>query len=321
MRSVLPRLVAVLAVPVLLLTGCGGGSDSGSSASSSGTPAILSSIKVTGAPGAKPTVTLPSTPTTISTSGSKVITPGTGPVITKGQDVTVDYVLVNGKDGKEADTSFGKVPATLTADPEQLLPGLANGMIGQKIGSRVLVGIAPKDGFAGGAGNEQLGFGKNDALIFVLDLKSAVTPLAKATGAAVTPKPGLPTVAEDSKGVPVITMPKTPAPKELVVQPLIKGTGPAVKAGQTVTAAYVGAIYGSGKIFDSSYSSGNLLKQPVGVGQLVPGFDKGIVGQTVGSRVLLVLPPASGYGKDGNPNAGISGTDTIVFVVDILAAS
>jgi FKBP-type peptidyl-prolyl cis-trans isomerase len=79
-------------------------------------------------------------------------------------------------------------------------------------------------------------------------------------------------------------------------------------------------VYGTGKVFDSSYASGNLLSLPVGVGQLVPGFDKGIVGQTVGSRVLLVLPPADGYGKAGNPQAGIKGTDTIVFVVDILAA-
>jgi len=74
-------------------------------------------------------------------------------------------------------------------------------------------------------------------------------------------------------------------------------------------------------VFDSSYASGNLLNQPVGKGQLVPGFDKGIVGQTVGSRVLLVLPPAEGYGKAGNTQAGIKGTDTIVFVVDILAAT
>ena len=66
--------------------------------------------------------------------------------------------------------------------------------------------------------------------------------------------------------------------------------------------------------------SGSLLERPIGVGQLVPGFDKGIVGQPVGSRVLLVLPPAEGYGKQGQAQAGIKGTDTLVFVVDILDA-
>jgi peptidylprolyl isomerase len=320
-RPVLPRLAAALAVPVLLLTGCANADSP--SASSSGTSAskALDSITVSGDVGTKPKVTLKSKPTALASSGSKVITKGSGAEVTKGQEVTVDYLLLNGKDGSEADTSFGKSPATFTADPAQLLPGLANGMIGKTIGSRVLIGIAPKDGFPGGQGNEQLGFGKDDALIFVLDLKTAVTPLPKATGDPVTPAKGLPTVKEDAKGVPVVTVPKTAAPKKLVVQPLIKGKGAVVKAGQTITAAYVGVIYGTGKQFDSSYTSGVPLKQRIGVGALVPGFDKGIVGQTVGSRMLLVLPPDEGYGKAGNAQAGIKGTDTLVFVVDLLAAA
>ena len=54
---------------------------------------------------------------------------------------------------------------------------------------------------------------------------------------------------------------------------------------------------------------------------MIPGFDEGLIGQTVGSRVVLVIPPDKGYGAEGNSQAGISGTDTLVFVVDILAAS
>lgn len=321
MRSVLPRLAAALAIPLLLLTACADADGSGSSSTGTSANKALDSITVTGEVGSKPTVKFETKPTTLTSSGSKVVTEGTGALISKGQEVTVDYLLLNGKDGSEADTSFGKSPATFTADPAQLLPGLANGMIGKKIGSRVLIGIAPKDGFPGGQGNEQLGFGKDDALIFVLDLKTAVTPLAKATGTPVAPKAGLPTVKENASGAPVVTVPKTAAPKKLVVQPLIKGEGAVVKSGQTITAAYVGVIYGTGKEFDSSYTSGVPLKQRIGVGALVPGFDKGIVGQTVGSRVLLILPPAEGYGTAGNAQAGIKGTDTLVFVVDILAAA
>lgn len=320
MRPVFPRLAAALAVPVLLLTGCAN-ADGPSTSSGTSASKALDSITVSGDVGSKPKVNLKTKPTTLASSGSRVITKGSGAEVKKGQEVTVDYLLINGKDGSEADTSFGKSPATFTADPGQLLPGLANGMIGKPIGSRILIGIAPKDGFPGGQGNEQLGFGKDDALIFVLDLKTAVTPLEKATGSPVTPAKGLPTVKEDDKGVPVVTVPKTPAPKKLVIQPLIKGEGAVVKAGQTITAAYVGVIYGTGKQFDSSYTSGVPLKQRIGVGSLVSGFDKGIVGQTVGSRVLLVLPPDEGYGKAGNAQAGIKGTDTLVFVVDILAAA
>ncbi len=56
------------------------------------------------------------------------------------------------------------------------------------------------------------------------------------------------------------------------------------------------------------------------MGTVVKGWDDGLVGQTVGSRVLLAIPPELGYGKTGNEDAGISGTDTLYFVVDILAA-
>ena len=54
--------------------------------------------------------------------------------------------------------------------------------------------------------------------------------------------------------------------------------------------------------------------------QVIPGWDKGLAGQTVGRRVMLVIPPADGYGKTGSPQAHIKGTDTLVFVVDILGA-
>ncbi len=349
MRPHLPRLAAVLAVPVLLVAGCasegstpvGGATPSASasgsaSATASGTasaataaPGVpfdqaLADVKVAGAAGAKPTVTLAAKPTQLSTSGVRVITPGTGATVTKGQKVTVKYVLLNGKDGKEADTTFGKTDATFLADPGQLLPGLANGLIGQKVGTRELLGISPAEGFAGGQGNQQLGFGPSDSLIFVLDIVKAVTPapaLTKPEGTPVTPKAGLPTVTEKA-GVPTIAVPKTPAPTSLVIQPLIQGKGAKVTAGQTLTANYVGALYSTGKVFDTSFKEGGQpLNVPIGVGQLVPGFDKGIVGQTVGSRVLLVLPPAEGYGTAGQPQAGIKGTDTLVFVVDILAAS
>ena len=59
----------------------------------------------------------------------------------------------------------------------------------------------------------------------------------------------------------------------------------------------------------------------IGKGQVITGWDKALVGQKVGSRVLVVVPPSEGYGKDGNQQAGIKGTDTLVFVVDILAAN
>ena len=79
-------------------------------------------------------------------------------------------------------------------------------------------------------------------------------------------------------------------------------------------------IWRTGKVFDSSWSRNEPLTTVIGEGQVIKGWDTGLVGQTVGSRVLLVIPPADGYGTAGASTAGIKGTDTLVFVVDILAA-
>jgi peptidylprolyl isomerase len=104
------------------------------------------------------------------------------------------------------------------------------------------------------------------------------------------------------------------------VQPLITGEGAEVTAGQTVRVAYTGATARDGNVFDSSATSGTGYAEfPIGVGQVIQGWDTGLVGQTVGSRVLLVIPAEEGYGEQGSP-PDIQGGDTLVFVVDILAA-
>ena len=310
MRLRLPRALVLLVVPALLVAGCG--TDKATSPDTSG----LGAVTVTGKPGAKPTVTVP-TPLRLQATSTRVLTAGTGAKVAAGQKVTVDYVLVNGRDGKERETTFGKQPSTFTADEASLIRGLVKGMTGQSVGSRVLVGIPPVDAF-GANGNSQLGIAKDDTLVFVLDIKSARNSLTAATGTPVTPPKGLPAVSGDGK---TIVVPKTKAPAKLVVQPLIKGKGPVVQAGQTVSVNYVGVIWDTGRQFDSSYLTGKPFDVPIGIGRVVTGWDRGIVGQTVGSRLLLVLPPSFGYGAKGDPRAKIKGTDTLVFAVDILDAA
>ena len=96
---------------------------------------------------------------------------------------------------------------------------------------------------------------------------------------------------------------------------------PVVTAGQTISVHYTGVVYDGGKQFDSSWDRGQPADFVIGKGQVIAGWDEGLVGQTVGSQVLLVVPPDKGYGADGQPAAGIKGTDTMVFVVDILGAA
>jgi peptidylprolyl isomerase len=128
------------------------------------------------------------------------------------------------------------------------------------------------------------------------------------------------TAGKPGKG-PKITIPKTAAPKTLRVKTLIKGCGPKVTKGDYIVVQYAGVVWRTKKAFDSTWSRRQPFGATIGVDQVIKGWDKGLVGQTVGSRVLLVIPPADGYGPVGDPSAGIKGTDTIVFVVDILAAA
>lgn len=279
--------------------------------------APLDAVDVSGTVGEKPTVTS-TWPFSVKSSVSEVRTPGTGTKAAKGDQVSFDYVILNGRTGEQIETSYGSTPVTLKLE-KGTTPALLDALVGTTAGSRVLVAVAPKDGLT--ANGSSVGLKKNDTVLFVVDVKDVSTPLTRATGTAVTPADGLPTVKLAKNGAPKIFMPKADAPTDLVVQPLIKGDGPVVQPGQTIDVQYTGAIWDTGKVFDSSWQRGQSVQFPIGTGSVIQGWDEGLVGQTVGSQVLLVIPPDKGYGAAGQSSAGIKGTDTLVFVVDILGAS
>ncbi|WP_159798766.1 FKBP-type peptidyl-prolyl cis-trans isomerase [Puerhibacterium puerhi] len=127
----------------------------------------------------------------------------------------------------------------------------------------------------------------------------------------------LPTASGSFGDKPAITFPEGGAPSGLQVQVLEEGTGPVVEAGRTIVVNYLGQTWG-GHVFDNSYDRGAPIDFPIGVGAVIGGWDKGLVGKNVGSRVLLSIPPEHGYGMRGVPQAGIGGGDTLVFVVDVV---
>ncbi|MDG4788131.1 FKBP-type peptidyl-prolyl cis-trans isomerase [Micromonospora sp. WMMD1102] len=104
---------------------------------------------------------------------------------------------------------------------------------------------------------------------------------------------------------------------KLTVDPLVEGTGPAVRAGQTITVNYVGVTYRDGKEFDASWNRGEPFPVQIGVGAVIPGWDQGLVGVKVGSRVQLDIPADLAYGE--NPSNGAPG-GPLRFVVDVLSA-
>ncbi|MFC4032212.1 FKBP-type peptidyl-prolyl cis-trans isomerase [Streptomyces polygonati] len=105
--------------------------------------------------------------------------------------------------------------------------------------------------------------------------------------------------------------------KDLAVKTVITGDGPVIASGDFVQVNYVGQVWDTAKVFDTSFSRGPYTNI-IGQGKVIPGWDQGLVGQKVKSRVELAIPPALGYGSSGNAQAGIKGTDTLVFVVDVI---
>lgn len=101
----------------------------------------------------------------------------------------------------------------------------------------------------------------------------------------------------------------------LTVTPLIEGTGAATAVGQTITANYVGVSYRTGEEFDASWSGESPIEFKLGVGEVIKGWDQGLVGVKVGSRVQLDIPSDLAYGDEGG--GGASGP--LRFIVDVLA--
>ena len=170
------RAAALIVAGALLSTGCASSSDDAGSGDKSVTN-DLSAVKVTGDDGKKPTVTVPA-PFSVTKTDRKVLKNGDGAVVADGQRVSINYVGVNGTDGKEFDTSFGKdEKATFTMDASQFMKGLVEGLQGTTVGSRVLIAVPPKDGY-GAEGVPSVGIGPTDTLVFVVDVLDAVNKAA-----------------------------------------------------------------------------------------------------------------------------------------------
>lgn len=312
----LHRLAAVAAAAALTLTACG--SDAPESSTASG----LDEVTVTDAAddATTPEVGFEPGSVTAEESEARVITAGDGAELGGTELLSFDYAIFSGATAEEVSSSYPTEPVGLDLSDDSVLPGLTSSLTGQTIGSRVLIALPPEDAF-GEEGNSELGIEGDETVLFLIDILSAITPLPEASGTPVEPVAGLPTVEVTAGEPATFTIPEGfEDPDSTVVQPLIEGEGPEVAAGQTVRVAYTGATTRDGNVFDSSANSPTGFAEfGIGVGQVIQGWDTGLVGQKVGSRVLLVIPAAEGYGEEGSP-PDIQGGDTLVFVVDILAA-
>jgi peptidylprolyl isomerase len=123
---------------------------------------------------------------------------------------------------------------------------------------------------------------------------------------------------KDTSTKPLIPKPTGSPPRKLVVEDIVKGTGPAAKKGSTVIVNYVGMNFSNGREFDSSWDTGQPFPVQLGTNSVIAGWEKGLVGIKAGGRRKLTIPPELGYGAQGYP-PDIPPNETLVFVVDAVS--
>ncbi|KGM13561.1 FKBP-type peptidyl-prolyl cis-trans isomerase [Cellulomonas bogoriensis] len=312
------RLAAALIATTLLLAGCGtdepeettppADAPDGTSAPSAEDLAAVEGVTVDGEVGSAPTMDFDQ-PFTVTNPVARVETPGTGEPLEDGQRLSIHYVAYDGDSGEQEGSTWEGDPDSLILGDPQLFPALNDVLTGESVGVRIVFaapGIAmdPEESVP--------------ATVMAVEVIDAVTLPTRAEGEAVDPVEGLPEVTLDDAGAPSLEIPEGyEAPEELVAQELIVGPGEPVEAGQQVTFHYTGWTL-DGEVFDSSWDRGQPFETMIGVGQVIPGWDEGLVGQTVGSQVLLVIPPDMAYGS--SPEHELA-EETLLFVVDILDAN
>jgi peptidylprolyl isomerase len=302
---------------VLVLSAC----TSSNSATSASDPSCgktvagsqSNSVKVSGKFLKTPTVTIKAPLKATKTERTVTIT-GKGPITKSGATVDIALAAYNGTTGKQISaTGFnGQATLPVPVDNKQIIPGLVSAIACLPVGSRAVT-TAPVKSAWGTADPTSVGLKTTDSVVFVADIVDILP--TRANGVQQPATPGFPKVTLSSTGQPKVTIPKTAPPTTTKVAVLKKGNGATVASGDTVTVQYQGLIWNTGKVFQQTWGQSPATLQ---TGEVVKGFQSALVGQKVGSQVIAIIPPADGYGATGNSQAGIKGTDTIVFVVDIL---
>nr|NLI50772.1 peptidylprolyl isomerase [Propionibacterium sp.] len=335
MRSKL-AVLASAAVLALTLAGCGAPAPTAApSASASEAPSAEPSAAPSSEPTARPSIAPIATIDGISVDGefgkapaisftapfaidqtrSKVLIAGQGAPLTETSYVDINYQGVNAYTGETFDSSWTRgQSAQFSLDG--VVAGFKTGLVGKKVGDRVLIVIPGKDGYdaQGGSGDGKILVG--DTLVFVVDILDIdyQTP----HGATVTPAAGLPAVTADAQGKPTVTIDTAAAPPtQTVIQPLIAGSSARkIAAGDAILVRHRMWSWKTGQLLTDKFDDPDSGK----LADTIQCWRDGLVDQTLGSRVMLVCPPATGF-PDGSPELKVDKGDTVVFLVDLIYAA
>lgn len=307
-RPLAAMSVAVLSA--LLLAGCAGSGDTGSTPSPTTSTAsadlcsvaapsgdVVTSVTVSGEVGEAPVVEF-AAPLAVESAERTVAVEGDGAAIADGDYVSYALAVYDATTGEVAQEA-GYDGAT--QPPMQITIGSgADAFFGCATeGSRIVMTVPAANG--------------SGPYVYVIDVLEVI-PAAEWC-AATEPGDEFPTATFADDGAPTITVPAADPPADVQLEVLTEGDGEVVESGDSVTVNYTGVKWSDGTVFDSSWEKG----QPATFSTtgVVTGFQRALEGQKVGSTVLVVIPPACGYGE-GEINATDLTGETLVFVVNII---
>ena len=261
-------------------------------------------VTVGGEFGASPTVEF-DFPVEVTKTERTVLLEGDGDVVTSGDVISTGFAMYNATTGEEISNSIAEGQAAeLTVSAESILEGLVSTLQCSTVGSRVVSVIPPAEMW-GEQGYADLGIGGTDSVVMVADVVSIVPPLKPAKWEDNVPEVEL-------GDAPVVTLPEGEAPAELLLAVLEKGDGAVVAATDSVTLDYQGTSWETREVFDQSYGKEPITLQANG---FVKGFTAALVGQKVGSTLLVTIPAEHAYGMD--PAAHELGGQSLVFLIKI----
>lgn len=277
------KLFVTVLLVALALVGCGGGNDD---------PPEVADVEVSRTFGSPPVVQI-DTPLPMADASSEIIVRGDGRALEADGPALLALTAYDGTTGEPLVDRGAGEPRTVVLSRDDVGEEIYPRLLDTPEGSRLLV-MQPVAGDEG-----------DHMLVLVIDVLYS---------AAQGDERDLPEAFPDieievGETGPQVTLPDEDAPEELEVAPVIDGQGSQVSLGQEVTLQYVAVVWPGGEVYDSTWADGQVPRTIV-IDDAFPGLRDGLVDRAVGSRVVLSVPPELG-----------TGTETLLFVVDILATT
>ncbi|MFF8817156.1 FKBP-type peptidyl-prolyl cis-trans isomerase [Leucobacter sp. NPDC015123] len=316
--------ISIAGLLTLSLAGCTPATDaSGAACAPAG--GASKSLRVSGEIGATDLELASSTPVRATELERSTLEAGDGKALEPDQSVQATVTVFNGEDGKRISSQSARLTNSAGAS-DWASQVLRCGAQGDRIAAVVPAPDVYGEGRVAAAGVS--GLTEKSSLVIVVDVREVVPGLpgllgkedllAAAEGEAQPAVEGMPSVIRDGDGKLTVSVPENlEAPGEAQAAPLIIGDGETIAVGDRVYAHSVGVIWRDGTEFESTW--GGEPKEFVTTG-VIPGLSDAVVGQTVGSQIVAVVPASAGYGSDALVQMGFEADDTMIFVIDILGA-